>query len=276
MHFDDPRNLSSMTVVREPAVAGFFYPDDAGELRATIETLLKRAGRPQRGPAPKALIAPHAGYVYSGPVAASAYARLLPYRDRYKRVVLLGPCHRVAFRNLASSGADVFRTPLGDIPLDKAAIAALDASLAGVFEPAHEMEHSLEVHLPFLQVVLGRFTLVPLVVGDAGPETVADVLETLWYGEETLIVISSDLSHYLGYDRARARDRHTCVAIEQLDNQHIGHEEACGAAPLGGLLLEAKRHGMQVTTLDLRNSGDTAGSKDRVVGYGAWMLVEAA
>jgi len=265
-----------MTVIRDPAVAGFFYPDDAGDLRATVETLLKRAGRPRRERAPKALIAPHAGYVYSGAVAASAYARLLPYRDRYERVVLLGPCHRVAFGNLAMSGADVFRTPLGDVPLDKAAIAALDAGKVRVFEPAHELEHSLEVHLPFLQVILGKFTLVPLVVGDATSERVAEVLETLWDGDETLIVISSDLSHYLAYDKARARDRDTCVAIEHLDAQRIGHEDACGAIPVGGLLLEARRHGMQVTTLDLRNSGDTAGSKDRVVGYGAWMLVEAA
>jgi len=265
-----------MTVIRDPAVAGFFYPDGAGELRATIKTLLERTGRRQHGPAPKAPIAPHAGYVYSGAVAASAYARLLPYRDRYQRVVLLGPCHRVAFRNIATSGADVFRTPLGDVPLDKVAINKLDASKVSVFEHAHEMEHSLEVHLPFLQVVLGQFTLVPLVVGDAAPETVAEVLETLWDGDETLIVISSDLSHYLAYDKARDRDRHTCVAIEHLDAQRIGHEDACGATPVGGLLLEAKRHGMQVTTLDLRNSGDTAGSKDRVVGYGAWMLVEAA
>jgi len=265
-----------MTVIREPAVAGLFYPNGAGDLRATIETLLQRAGRLRRGTAPKALIAPHAGYVYSGAVAASAYARLLPYRDRYERVVLLGPCHRVAFKNLATSGADVFRTPLGDVPLDKAAIAALDESEVRVFEFAHDLEHSLEVHLPFLQVVLSQFTLVPLVVGDSAPETVADVLHSLWGGDETLIVISSDLSHYLAYDKARDRDRHTCVAIEHLEARRIGHEDACGATPVGGLLLEAKRHGMQVSTLDLRNSGDTAGSKDRVVGYGAWMLVEAA
>lgn len=262
-----------MTVIRDPAVAGFFYPDDPGELRATIEALLERAGR-QPGPAPKALIAPHAGYVYSGAVAASAYARLLPYRDRYRRVVLLGPCHRVACRNLATSGADVFRSPLGDVPLDKTAIAALDAGKVSVFEPAHQFEHSLEVHLPFLQVALGRFALVPLVVGDATPETVAEVLETLWGDEETLIVISSDLSHYLSYDKAVTRDRLTCEAIEHLDAPHIGFDDACGATPVGGLLIEAKRRAMGVVTLDLRNSGDTAGSKDRVVGYGAWMLVE--
>jgi AmmeMemoRadiSam system protein B len=262
-----------MTIIREPAVAGLFYPESAAELRVMIERLLKRAD-PQPGPAPKALIAPHAGYVYSGVVAASAYARLLPYRDRYKRVVLLGPCHRVACRNIAASGADVFRTPLGDVPLDKAAIAALDAGTVSVFEPAHEFEHSLEVHLPFLQVVLGRFALVPLVVGDASPDSVAETLEGLWDGEETLIVVSSDLSHYLAYDGAMERDRLTRDAIERMDARHIGHDDACGATPVCGLLLEARRRAMQVATLDLRNSGDASGVKDRVVGYGAWMLVE--
>jgi len=260
-----------MTVIRDPAVAGFFYPDSAAELHATIEILLERA-RPHSGPAPKALIAPHAGYVYSGAVAASAYARLIPYRDRYTRVVLLGPCHRVACRGLASSGADVFRTPLGDVPLDVEAIASLETPEVRVYAQAHELEHSLEVQLPFLQVVLGRFTLVPLVVGMTTAETVAAVLGTLWGGEETLIVISSDLSHYLRYDEARERDHLTCEAIECCDASHIGYEDACGATPVSGLLIEAKRRGMQVATLDLCNSGDTAGDKNRVVGYGAWMI----
>ena len=264
-----------MAFVREPAVAGLFYPAAAAELRSTIETLLERAG-PQPGPEPKALIAPHAGYVYSGAVAASAYARLLPHRKRYTRVVLLGPCHRVACESLATSGAEAFRTPLGDVPLDKAAMAGMDAGKVTVFEPAHEFEHSLEVHLPFLQVALERFTLVPLVAGDATAETVAAVLGDLWDGAETLIVVSSDLSHYLAYDKARVRDQSTCEAIEHLDARHIGHADACGATPVGGLLAAAKRRQMRVTTLDLRSSGDTAGSKDRVVGYGAWMLVEAA
>lgn len=256
-------------MIRNPAVAGAFYPANAGELRASIKAFLEQV-EPQPGPAPKALIAPHAGYVYSGAVAASAYARLLPFRDSYARVILLGPCHRVACKNLAASGADVFRTPLGDVPLDKDTIAKLDKRKVKTYEPAHQFEHSLEVQLPFLQVVLGHFKLVPLVVGDARSETVARVLASIWGGQETLIVISSDLSHYLAYDKARARDRFTCEAIEHLDAQHIGHADACGATPVGGLLIEAKRRGMQVTTLDLRNSGDTAGGRDQVVGYGAW------
>lgn len=260
-----------MTVIRAPAVAGIFYPAGADELRDTIENLLEQAG-PQSGPAPKALIAPHAGYVYSGAVAASAYARLLPYRIRYTRVVLLGPCHRVACKGLATSGADAFRTPLGDVPLDREAIAGLGTGEVRVHEQAHQFEHSLEVQLPFLQFVLGQFMLVPLAVGDASPMKVAQVLETLWGGEETLIVISSDLSHYLAYEEARTRDRLTCGAIEHLDTGDITHDNACGATPVGGLLIEAKRRGMRVTTLDLRSSGDTAGGKDRVVGYGAWMF----
>lgn len=263
-----------MTVIRNPAVSGLFYPGDASELSASIQTLLDQV-EPPPGPAPKALIAPHAGYVYSGPVAATAYARLRPYRDRYTRVILLGPCHRVATSNLALSGADVFRTPLGDVPLDNEAIATLDTPKVRIFEAAHQFEHSLEVHLPLLQFVLGPFTLVPLVIGDAAPEIVAEVINILWGGAETLIVVSSDLSHYLGYDEARARDRLTCEAIERLDAHRIDHTDACGATPVRGLLIEAKRRAMEVTTLDLRNSGDTAGGKDQVVGYGAWMFSES-
>ena len=260
-----------MTAIREPAVAGQFYPASAGALGATVQTYLDEA-RAAEGPPPKALIVPHAGYIYSGPIAATAYARLRPYRDRYTRVVLLGPCHRVAVRGLALSGADVFRTPLGDVPLDKD--AGLSIPEITVVEATHQFEHSIEVHLPFLQTVLARFSLVPLVVGDAAPETVARVLDALWGLDETLIVISSDLSHYLGYDDARRTDTETCRAIENLEVHGIDHHHACGATPIGGLLIAAKRRGMRVTTLDLRNSGDTAGDRDQVVGYGSWLFLE--
>ncbi len=262
-----------MTVIREPAVAGMFYPAKASELRDTIQTFLERVEF-NSGPAPKALIAPHAGYMYSGSVAAAAYARLRPCHDRYTRVILLGPCHRVAIRKLAFSGADVFRTPLGDVPLDKEVIAALDMPGFNVLEAAHQFEHSLEVHLPFLQIVLGQFSLVPMVIGGATAEIVAEAIDLLWGGKETLIVVSSDLTHYLAYDEARARDQLTCEAIEYLDADGVGRDDACGATPIRGLLIEAKRRAMQVTTLDLRNSGDTAGGKDHVVGYGAWMFSE--
>jgi AmmeMemoRadiSam system protein B len=251
-----------------------FYPEDAGTLRNSINSYLGGVDF-KPGPMPKALIAPHAGYMYSGAVAASAYARLHPYRDIYKRVVLLGPCHRVAARGLALSGADVFSTPLGDVPLDKELTATLGMPGVEVFDAAHRLEHSLEVHIPFLQVVIGEFTLVPLVVGDAAPETVARVISKLWGGKETLIVVSSDLTHYLAYDEARGRDRLTCEAIEHLDGDEIGHDDACGATPVKGLLIEAKRRSLEVCTLDLRNSGDTAGSRDQVVGYGSWMFSEA-
>lgn len=264
-----------MTAIREPAVAGVFYPAHADELRTTVQAFVDRV-QTGSGPPPKALIAPHAGYIYSGPVAAAAYARLLPHRDRYTRVILLGPAHRVAISGLAPSGADVFRTPLGDIPLDKEAADSLEAPANRASEAAHEYEHSLEVHLPFLQYVLGHFSLVPLVVGGAAPETVAGVIGSLWGGEETLVVVSSDLTHYLAYDEARRRDRQTCRAIEKLDAALIRRDDACGATPVRGLLIEARRRAMKVTTLDLRNSGDTAGTKDQVVGYGAWMFCEAA
>lgn len=262
-----------MTAIREAAVAGEFYPGNAGELSTTIRVLLDEAC-PQDGPPPKALIVPHAGYIYSGPVAAAAYARLRPYRRLYTRVILLGPCHRVAVRGLALSRADAFRTPLGDVPLDREAIATLDMPEVKFMDIAHELEHCLEVHLPFLQAVIESFSLVPLVVGDVAAETVSRVIDTLWGGPETLIVVSSDLSHYLSYDGARASDEATCQAIENLHAASIDHDDACGATPIGGLLITSKRRGMKVTTLDLRNSGDTAGDRTSVVGYGAWFFHE--
>jgi len=262
-----------MTVIREPAVAGQFYPGNATELGTTIRMFLDEA-QTQEGPAPKALIVPHAGYIYSGPVAATAYARLRPYRQRYTRVILLGPCHRLAVCGLALSGADVFRTPLGDVSLDKNTIANLDMQDVDVIEATHQFEHSLEVHLPFLQTVLESFSLVPLVVGDVAAETVAEVIDALWGGPETLIVISSDLSHYLPYEEARATDKTTCEAIENQNTKDIDHHGACGATPIGGLLIATKRRGLKPVTLDLRNSGDTAGDKSQVVGYGSWIFFD--
>jgi AmmeMemoRadiSam system protein B len=261
-----------MTLIRTPAVAGQFYSANAGELSATVATLLNEA-QDRETPAPKALIVPHAGYIYSGPVAANAYVLLQPYRDQYQRVVLLGPCHTTPVHGLASSSADAFRTPLGDVPLDKAALADLDIPDLHTFDRSHQDEHCLEVHLPFLQTVLGDFCIVPIVVGDASPEVVSRALEKLWGGPETLIVVSSDLSHYLKYDEARAIDTVTCRAIEDLDAPQINHDMACGATPVAGLLITAKRRGMKVTTLDLRNSADTAGNGGFVVGYGAWMFI---
>jgi len=263
-----------MGFIRSPAVAGQFYPGDSKQLSSMVERYLDEAG-PPAGPPPKALIAPHAGYVYSGPIAASAYNLLRPVRGQIERVILLGSCHRVPVRGLALSGADAFETPLGNVSVDKAACeTALAFSQVEVFDATHELEHSLEVHLPFLQIVLGDFQVMPMVVGEAAPDSVAEVLEALWGGPETLIVISSDLSHYLDYDSARKIDGQTCQAIEALDPSKIAREGACGRFPVGGLLAVARKRGLTVTTLDLRNSGDTAGPRDRVVGYGSWAFAE--
>jgi len=262
-------------------VAGAFYPADAAALARDIQAYLDavdaRAGGAQQSHdhPPKAVIAPHAGYIYSGPVAAYAYAPLAPLRGTVKRVVLLGPCHRVAVRGVALSSADAFRTPLGDVAVDHGLDTALSAlPQVQVYDATHAMEHSLEVQVPFLQAVLGDFKLLPMVVGDATAQEIADVLEAVWGGPETLIVISSDLSHYLDYDSARAADQRTCHAIETLDGQDIGRDQACGRVPVKGLLEIAKRRGLSVETLDLRNSGDTAGPRDRVVGYGSWAFWE--
>jgi len=258
-----------MSKIRQAAVAGLFYPDDADQLRSQIDQLMSAAaasGRPV-----KALIAPHAGYIYSGPVAARAYAEMAPLRGRIRRVVLLGPSHRVAFHGLAASSATAFATPLGNVPVDRAATdAVLALPQVRVLDAAHIQEHSLEVQLPFLQSVLDAFAVVPLVVGDASADDVAEVLETLWGGDETLIVISSDLSHYLDYASARALDAATARAIATLDPQAIDYDQACGRNPVKGLLVAARRHHLTGDILDLRNSGDTAGDRRRVVGYGAF------
>ena len=260
-----------MTAIRKPAVAGLFYSGHARELAETVATMLDKA-KGTKSPPPKALIVPHAGYIYSGPVAAEGYALLLPWRSRYRRVVLLGPAHRVWFKGLAVSGAAAFRTPIGDVTVDTAAIAALDVACLQISDDPHDGEHSLEVHLPFLQSVLDEFTLVPIVVGDASAEDVEAVIDALWGGPETLIVVSSDLSHYLPYDKAVVIDARTSKAIEELDGTRINHSMACGATPLTGLLLAARRRGLTATTVDLRNSGDTAGGRGEVVGYGAWAI----
>ena len=260
-----------MAGVRPPAVAGLFYPGEAEALAAEVESYLAEAACD--GPAPKALIAPHAGYIYSGPIAASAYARLADARGTVTRVVLIGPAHRVAFRGIAASGAGSFATPLGEVPVDHEAVESL-LELRQVIrgEQAHVEEHSLEVHLPFLQTALDAFSIVPLAVGDVAPEDVAEVLEALWGGPETLIVVSSDLTHYLEYDAARRIDAATSQAIESLSPEDIGRDHACGRVAIQGLLLIARARGLEVSTVDLRNSGDTAGSRDQVVGYGAWLF----
>jgi MEMO1 family protein len=259
-----------MPSVRHPAVSGMFYPGNPDELGALVAQLLDHVRVP--GPVPKAMIVPHAGYIYSGPVAATAYARLRPARGLITRVVLLGPAHRVGFTGLAWSGADWFETPLGRIPVDHSSLRSL-ADLAQVqrLDVAHDQEHSLEVHLPFLQSVLGEFLLVPLVVGDTTPEDVDAVLTRLWGGTETLIVISSDLSHYHDYVTAQRMDRATSNAIEALRYEDIGRDDACGRIPIAGLLRLARRLGLGLQTIDLRNSGDTAGRRDQVVGYGAYV-----
>jgi len=261
-----------MSAIRQPAVAGMFYPGDAKSLSRDVRDMLSVA-RPHQF-SPKALIVPHAGYVYSGAIAASAYATLPRTANRIRRVVLLGPTHRVAVQGLALPGVDAFDTPLGTVRIDAQAVQDL-ARLPQitVSAQAHAQEHSLEVQLPFLQTVLPDFKLVPLAVGMATAEDVAGVLEALWGGDETLIVISSDLSHYLPYSIAQRVDKGTSQSILDLA-QLLSHEQACGATPINGLLLAARRHHLVPHLLDLRNSGDTAGSDDRVVGYASFAFTK--
>lgn len=265
------------TSIRPAAVAGTFYPGDEARLRAQLAAMLDRAraespvqsGATEVAPPrpPKILIAPHAGYVYSGPVAASAYRLLEAHRDLIRRVVVIGPAHRVAFRGIAVPAADAFQTPLGRVAVDAQALRSILAlPQVGASDAPHALEHSLEVHLPFLQAVLGEFSIVPLVVGHCSPRDVAQVLEALWGGEETLIVVSSDLSHYHEHALATRIDGATVRSILGMQPT-LDHQQACGATPVNAALLCAERHGLRARLLDLRNSGDTAGGRDRVVGY---------
>lgn len=263
-----------MQSTRPAAVSGMFYPDNPAGLTAMLQGFLAEA--PVGTLRVKALIVPHAGYVYSGPIAASAYALLQPARENIKRVVLLGPVHRVWTPGLALPGVTAFETPLGNVTLDQEAIALIDGLPQVQTHPAaHAQEHSLEVQLPFLQNTLDDFSLVPLAVGGASPEQVAEVLERLWGGAETLIVVSSDLSHFLGYEEAQQVDRATVHEI-LIYNNHLVGEQACGCHAINGLLLAARRHELIPHLLDLRNSGDTAGDRNRVVGYAAIAFTEAS
>jgi len=262
--------MSATLRVRRPAVAGSFYPGGKSALGALVDGLLAEARvSPHAGaPVPKALIVPHAGYAYSGAIAASGYARVAPAASRITRVVLLGPAHRVWFEGLALPGADRLETPLG-------AVRAAAVDLPGVITSAraHADEHALEVHLPFLQRVLGDVEVIPLLVGDAAPESVAAVLDALWGGAETLVVVSSDLSHYHAWGDAKRRDAASAAQVEAL-GPPLSHDQACGATPVNGLIATARRRGLRVECLDLRNSGDTAGPRDQVVGYGAFAFFE--
>ncbi len=262
---------------RREAVAGTFYPGDGKVLVEGVRALIAAAADAAAyGPPPKALIVPHAGYMYSGPVAAAGYAALVPLRGRVERVVLIGPSHFRAFSGIAVPSVDLFQTPLGPVALDRAGLDRLVArGLALIDDRAHRDEHALEVQLPFLIEVLGVFRLLPLVVGDASAEAAAAVLEALWGGPETLIVVSSDLSHYHSRDVAEELDRATAHAIEALDGSALTGEDACGYQAVAGLLLAARRRGLAIHRLSLRNSGDTAGGPGPVVGYGAWALAAA-
>lgn len=259
-----------MMKTRPPATAGMFYPADASTLRDTVEALL--AAAPPAREAAKAIVAPHAGYQYSGPTAAHAYRLLRDRRKPVRRVVLFGPAHRVYLDGMALPSVDAFRTPLGEVPLDADGVNVA-RSLPGVqiSDDAHALEHSLEVHLPFLQRVLDDFRIVPIVVGICPARQVEAVIEALWGGDETMIVVSSDLSHFHPYEEARTIDANTTARIEARETTLRGNE-ACGAYALNGLLLAAKTKNLRVRTLDVRNSGDTAGDRHQVVGYGAYAL----
>ena len=258
-----------MSKIKLPSVAGTFYPADPHELKTTIDQMLLAAD--SNLPIPKAIIAPHAGYIYSGPVAASAYACLTKARALIKRIVILAPSHRVPFEGMATTDEDFFQTPLGNIPIDKPTVdkLVLDNQVS-MLPDVFSLEHSLEVHLPFLQVVLEDFKLVPLLIGQVSYQEIADVIREIWNGPETLIINSSDLSHYYDDKTAQMLDKKTANSIVSFDPESINSEQACGRLGIQALLTVAKEKGLSASIIDLRNSGDTAGPKDQVVGYGAF------
>ena len=260
--------------VRPSACAGRFYPAQPTELRELVASCLRHA-RPSTGSSPKAVIAPHAGYAYSGPIAGSSYRQWQGEGSRIQRVILLGPAHFVDFEGVALSSATAFETPLGLVPVDQDWLDSV-RSLAQVrvLDAAHSPEHALEVQLPFLQIILGACRIVPLLVGSASDELVVEVLERLWGGVETRVVVSSDLSHYHDYLTALALDGATAQAITGLDVTIIDSDHACGSRAIRGLIAMARRHGLGAAAVDVRNSGDTAGPRDRVVGYGAFVFQE--
>ncbi|HYG77222.1 MAG TPA: AmmeMemoRadiSam system protein B [Planctomycetota bacterium] len=266
--------------IRKAAVTELFYPSSPAVLSGVVETCLKNGVSPKQPiPStrawPKAVIAPHAGFSYSGAIAGSAFKTLAAGRKTIRRVVMLGPAHRVYVTGLAASSADFFETPLGLVPVDKTAMEKLVAfPQVHIFDEAHAPEHSLETHLPFLQLALDEFSIVPLIVGESSLQEVAQVLDALWDGDETLIAVSSDLSHFHSYEAARELDQSTARAIETLRPQDIRFEHACGRVAINGLLTVCPKYNLGATTLDLRNSGDTCGQRDRVVGYGAWAFYE--
>ena len=261
-----------MSQIRQPAVAGMFYPADKESLENDIQHYIEEANY-EIDVIPKAIIVPHAGYIYSGPIAATAYKQIIPFKDKINRVVLLGPSHRVAFNGLAVPKSDIFNTPLGNITIDQESIRLIsNLPQVSISEQAHREEHSLEVQLPFLQEILGDFLLTPLVVGNANRHDVAEVIAKLWPDEHTLIVISTDLSHYHEYNEAKQIDQYTSNAIKNLKPDLIDYDNACGRNGLLGLMTVAEEKNLAIDVLDLRNSGDTAGDKNRVVGYGAYVV----
>ncbi|MEZ4519164.1 MAG: AmmeMemoRadiSam system protein B [Chloroflexota bacterium] len=281
MQFADfPTDISTVSAVRPPAVAGTFYPENTDQLQMMVMKFLKGACGNDEGcgdgtTITKAIIAPHAGYIYSGPIAGVAYSRLASDDYPIKRIILLGPAHFVPVHRLAISSAAAFATPLGMVPIDEnGRTTALGFPQVVVSDEAHEPEHCLEVQLPFLQTVCCDFSIIPLLVGNADAEDVAQVLDALWDRPGTRIVVSSDLSHYLGYETARQADMRTARTIAALEPGELTGESACGRTAIQGLLQIARQHCLTAQTLDLRNSGDTAGPRDRVVGYGAFAFEE--
>jgi AmmeMemoRadiSam system protein B len=261
--------------IRHAAVAGQFYSDDPDELAHNVDSYIHSGLADVNANSLHGLIVPHAGYIYSGPVAGVAYWVLQKARSRIRTVVLAGPSHRVFLEGIGASLAAEWHTPLGPVAIaqDETSKLLHEFSAVNVRDDAHAPEHSLEVQLPFLQRVLDPdWQLLPLVVGHVDSNVMAEVLEPYLTRPDVVVIVSTDLSHYLTYDDARERDNRTAWNIIERNPDHIFDDDACGAYPLRGALVAAKEGDCNIELLALANSGDTQGSRDRVVGYGAFAI----
>jgi AmmeMemoRadiSam system protein B len=256
------------SIPRPPAVAGSFYPQSTQMLRQTVDSLLSSVAVPERA-GNCGIIAPHAGYAYSGRIAAAAFGSLRCC-SWIKRTVIIGPAHFVPFLGVAAPSDAAFMTPLGEVPVDVAAVEALrEETVVSITDEPHAPEHAIEVELPFLQSVFGNVPIVPLLFGSTSAAELAAVIARVWTAD-TLLVVSSDLSHFEDYCGASRHDARTAAAIEALDEAAIGRSDACGHLAIRGALMEAARRGLKVERLALLNSGDITRDRKSVVGYGAW------
>ena len=261
-----------MEKIKQADVAGMFYPGEEASLRQMVDGFIQKALSFDLRP--RAIIAPHAGYIYSGSIAGTAYKTIAAVRDQIENVIIMSPAHRFYLRGIALHMADAFATPLGNIPVNIGIVKKIKQFSSVQWEErSFIQEHGLETHLPFIQRAFKPgIKIVPMIVGECQESEVAEILESVWEDPRNFVIISSDLSHFHSYADAKKLDRNTVDLIQNLDSQSLDTEFACGHYPICGLLNLARNRKLKIKALDIRSSGDTAGSKESVVGYGSFAV----